>query len=148
MAAMDSQLASAAATAQRLAENVASVVIGKPAQVRLLVTALACQGHLLLEDVPGTAKTVLARALAASIEGASSSRIQCTPDLQPTDVTGLTVWKTTGAPTMALMGPATSTLSAGAVMAVVAQSSACRPSSVSTVAQLTRGPGRSARNTA
>jgi MoxR-like ATPase len=56
------------------------------------VTALACQGHLLLEDVPGTAKTVLARALAASIEGASSSRIQCTPDLQPTDVTGLTVY--------------------------------------------------------
>jgi MoxR-like ATPase len=47
---------------------------------------------VLLEDVPGTAKTVLARALAGSIEGASTSRIQCTPDLQPTDITGLSIW--------------------------------------------------------
>ena len=47
---------------------------------------------MLLEDVPGTAKTVLARALAGSVEGATISRIQCTPDLQPTDVTGLSVW--------------------------------------------------------
>src|SRR5690349_12010441 len=51
-----------------------------------------CGGHALLEDVPGTAKTVLARAIAGSIEGAAASRIQCTPDLQPTDVTGLSIW--------------------------------------------------------
>ena len=57
-----------------------------------MLTALACQGHVLLEDVPGTAKTVLARAIAGSIDGASQSRIQCTPDLQPTDVTGLAVF--------------------------------------------------------
>src|SRR6059036_1083155 len=51
-----------------------------------------CGGHALLEDVPGTAKTVLARAIAGSIRGAQSSRIQCTPDLQPTDVTGLSIF--------------------------------------------------------
>ena len=57
-----------------------------------MLTALACDGHVLLEDVPGTAKTVLARAIAGSIEGAIPQRIQCTPDLQPTDVTGLSVF--------------------------------------------------------
>src|SRR5689334_11297212 len=51
-----------------------------------------CGGHALLEDVPGTAKTVLARAIAGSIEGAHASRVQCTPDLQPTDVTGLSIF--------------------------------------------------------
>src|SRR5690349_8990440 len=51
-----------------------------------------CSGHVLLEDVPGTAKTVLARAIAGSISGAHASRIQCTPDLQPTDVTGLSIF--------------------------------------------------------
>ncbi len=82
----------AAATAARLVANVATVVEGKDDQIRLILAALACKGHVLLEDVPGTAKTVLARALAGSIEGATVSRIQCTPDLQPTDVTGLSVW--------------------------------------------------------
>src|SRR4249920_150845 len=82
----------AAATVARLATNVATVVEGKDAEIRLILAALACKGHVLLEDVPGTAKTVLARALAGSIEGATVSRIQCTPDLQPTDVTGLSVW--------------------------------------------------------
>src|SRR6476646_1416270 len=72
--------------------NVATVVQGKDEQIRLILAALACKGHVLLEDVPGTAKTVLARALAGSIEGATVSRIQCTPDLQPTDITGLSVW--------------------------------------------------------
>ena len=60
--------------------------------VRLVLTALVCGGHVLLEDVPGTAKTVLARAMRGSVEGAAFSRIQCTPDLQPTDVTGLSVF--------------------------------------------------------
>jgi MoxR-like ATPase len=71
--------------------NIASVVRGKDEQIGLVVAALVCQGHVLLEDVPGTAKTVLARAIAQSIGGATVTRIQCTPDLQPADVTGLSV---------------------------------------------------------
>jgi MoxR-like ATPase len=82
----------AAAAAERLRANVETVVIGKSEQILLVLTALACRGHVLLEDVPGTAKTVLARAIAGSVDGASVSRIQCTPDLQPTDVTGLTMY--------------------------------------------------------
>jgi MoxR-like ATPase len=78
--------------ADALRRNVETVVLGKDDAVSLALSALACGGHVLLEDVPGTAKTVLARAIAASIEGASVSRIQCTPDLQPTDVTGLSIW--------------------------------------------------------
>ena len=65
---------------------------GKRDEIGLVLCALVCRGHVLLEDVPGTAKTVLARAIAQSIEGARASRIQCTPDLQPTDVTGLSVY--------------------------------------------------------
>jgi MoxR-like ATPase len=76
----------------KLLENAETVVIGKREQIRTVLTALACGGHVLLEDVPGTAKTVLARAIAGSIEGAVSNRIQCTPDIQPTDVTGLSIW--------------------------------------------------------
>jgi MoxR-like ATPase len=77
---------------RRLLANIETVVHGKREEVSLVLAALACDGHVLLEDVPGTAKTVLARALAGSVEGATVSRIQCTPDLQPTDVTGLSVW--------------------------------------------------------
>ena len=77
---------------ERLRENAETVVIGKREQIRIVLTALACGGHVLLEDVPGTAKTVLARALAGSVEGARTSRVQCTPDIQPTDVTGLSIW--------------------------------------------------------
>lgn len=77
---------------RRLLANIETVVQGKHEEVSLVLAALACDGHVLLEDVPGTAKTVLARALAGSVEGATVSRIQCTPDLQPTDVTGLSVW--------------------------------------------------------
>ena len=76
----------------RLLDNIETVVHGKRDQITLVVAALVCGGHVLLEDVPGTAKTVLARAIAQSIEGAVSSRIQCTPDLQPTDVTGLSIF--------------------------------------------------------
>jgi MoxR-like ATPase len=78
--------------ATRLLHNVETVVRGKTEEIRLVLTALVCGGHVLLEDVPGTAKTVLARAIAGSVEGAAFSRIQCTPDLQPTDVTGLSVF--------------------------------------------------------
>ncbi len=89
---MDERLEQAHEVAARLSANIETVVIGKADQVRLVLTALASRGHVLLEDVPGTAKTILARSLAGSIEDSVSSRIQCTPDLQPTDVTGLTVY--------------------------------------------------------
>jgi MoxR-like ATPase len=78
--------------ADRLVANIEQVVHGKTDEIKLVLSALACGGHVLLEDVPGTAKTVLARALAQSIDGATTARVQCTPDLQPTDVTGLSVF--------------------------------------------------------
>jgi MoxR-like ATPase len=84
--------AAAYEVAQRLLDNIETVVHGKREQIALVVAALVCGGHALLEDVPGTAKTVLARSIAQSIDGAVSSRIQCTPDLQPTDVTGLSIF--------------------------------------------------------
>jgi MoxR-like ATPases len=83
---------SAAALADRFLENIESVVHGKRDEIKLVLAALLCGGHVLFEDVPGTAKTVLARAIAQSVEGATPSRIQCTPDLQPTDVTGLSIY--------------------------------------------------------
>jgi MoxR-like ATPase len=82
----------AVGVAERLLANIETVVHGKREEIRLVLAALACGGHVLFEDVPGTAKTVLARAIAGSVEGAISSRIQCTPDLQPTDATGLSVY--------------------------------------------------------
>jgi ATPase family associated with various cellular activities (AAA) len=78
--------------AERLLENLELVVRGKRGEIKLVLCALLCRGHVLLEDVPGTAKTVLARAISQSIEGSRASRIQCTPDLQPTDLTGLSVY--------------------------------------------------------
>ena len=88
----DESFETALAVAERFLDNIESVVHGKRREVELVLAALACEGHVLLEDVPGTAKTVLARAIALSIEGAAPSRIQCTPDLQPTDVTGLSIY--------------------------------------------------------
>src|SRR5438874_5865897 len=82
----------ASALGDRFLENIETVIHGKHEGIKLVLAALVCGGHVLFEDVPGTAKTVLARAFAQSIEGASPSRIQCTPDLQPTDVTGLSVF--------------------------------------------------------
>jgi MoxR-like ATPase len=77
---------------RRLLANCETVVHGKADEIRLVLSALVCGGHVLLEDVPGTAKTVLARAIAGSVEDASFARVQCTPDLQPTDVTGLSIF--------------------------------------------------------
>ena len=85
-------LGAATEVAARFLGNIETVVRGKTEEIRLVLSALLCGGHVLLEDVPGTAKTVLARAIAASIDGATPSRVQCTPDLQPTDVTGLSVF--------------------------------------------------------
>jgi len=79
--------AEVAAVAQGLVENVEKVIVGKTEQVKLAVATLLAEGHLLIQDVPGVAKTMLARAIAQSV-GGSFNRIQCTPDLQPTDVLG------------------------------------------------------------
>src|SRR3989449_4572398 len=82
----------AARLGARFLDNIETVVHGKREEIKLVVAALMCGGRVLLEDVPGPAKTVLARAIAGSIDGAAPSRIQCTPDLQPTDVTGLSIY--------------------------------------------------------
>lgn len=74
-----------------LAENIGRVIVGKEQVIRLLLTALLADGHVLLEDMPGTGKTRLARSLAASVEG-EFARIQFTPDLLPSDVTGMNVY--------------------------------------------------------
>jgi MoxR-like ATPase len=88
----EDRLEAAAEIASRFLANIETVVYGKAEEIKLVLAALACGGHVLLEDVPGTSKTVLARAIAGSVEHAIPSRIQCTPDLQPTDVTGLSVF--------------------------------------------------------
>ncbi|RKR73947.1 AAA family ATPase [Frondihabitans australicus] len=75
----------------RLSENVEQVVLGKPHVVRLALTTLLSEGHLLLEDFPGTGKTSLARSIAQTVEG-TSNRIQFTPDLLPGDVTGMSMY--------------------------------------------------------
>jgi MoxR-like ATPase len=80
-----------AAIAAELADRIGAVVLGKPDVVRLALTALFAQGHVLLEDVPGVGKTTLARAIAASIRG-QWRRIQFTPDLLPSDVYGVTIF--------------------------------------------------------
>lgn len=74
--------------AQRLRENIQKVIVGKDAVIDLALVAVLCEGHILLEDVPGIGKTTLARSLAVSL-GCSFRRIQFTPDLLPSDVTGL-----------------------------------------------------------
>ena len=78
-------------TAQRLQANIAKVIVGKPEAIRYALVALLCRGHLLIEDVPGVGKTMLARAIAKSIH-ADFKRIQFTPDLLPTDVTGVSIF--------------------------------------------------------
>ncbi|WP_207670021.1 AAA family ATPase [Glaciibacter flavus] len=75
----------------RLVDNVDQAILGKRDVIRLVIGALLSEGHLLLEDFPGTGKTVLAKSLANTIDG-SNSRIQFTPDLLPSDVTGVTIY--------------------------------------------------------
>ena len=75
----------------QLSDNVERVIVGKRSVIELLTVALLCEGHVLLEDVPGTGKTMLARSIAISL-GGGFKRLQCTPDLMPNDVTGVSVF--------------------------------------------------------
>jgi MoxR-like ATPase len=77
--------------AERIIENIERVIIGKRGELRLAVTALLCGGHMLIEDVPGVGKTMLARAIAVST-GCSFRRLQFTPDLLPSDITGVSIY--------------------------------------------------------
>jgi MoxR-like ATPase len=83
--------ADVAAVAGRIIGNIEKVIIGKRPQLALAVAAYLCEGHILLEDVPGVAKTMFARALARSV-GCTFKRLQCTPDLLPSDVTGVSIF--------------------------------------------------------
>jgi MoxR-like ATPase len=77
--------------AKRIVDNIEHVMVGKRTPVQLTVLGLLCQGHMLIEDVPGVGKTVLARAVSRSV-GCQFQRIQFTPDMLPTDVTGVSVY--------------------------------------------------------
>ena len=76
---------------EKVINNIEKVIVGKRSSVELAVISLLCQGHLLIEDVPGVGKTVLARSLAKSL-GCFFSRIQFTPDMLPSDVTGVSIY--------------------------------------------------------
>jgi MoxR-like ATPase len=84
-------LADARSSSERLLNSLSSVILGKVDEQRLAVMALMCRGHLLIEDVPGVGKTMLARSIALSI-GGTFRRIQFTPDLLPSDITGVSVF--------------------------------------------------------
>jgi MoxR-like ATPase len=77
--------------AQAVVENVEKVIVGKRSAIELMLVAMLCEGHVLIEDVPGTGKTMLARSVAASL-GLSFKRLQCTPDLLPNDITGVSIF--------------------------------------------------------
>ncbi|MEL7035373.1 MAG: MoxR family ATPase [Cyanobacteria bacterium J06592_8] len=76
---------------ERLKQNLSRTIVGKENAIRLTLVALLSEGHALLEDVPGVGKTLLAKSIARSIAG-EFQRIQCTPDLLPTDITGTNIW--------------------------------------------------------
>jgi MoxR-like ATPase len=78
-------------TIKKVVENVENVIVGKTSAIQLVIVGLICKGHVLIEDVPGTGKTVLAKSLARSI-GCTFNRIQFTPDMLPSDVTGVSIF--------------------------------------------------------
>ena len=75
----------------RIIDNIQKVIVGKHETIELLMVALLCEGHVLIEDVPGTGKTMLARSMAISL-GGQFKRVQCTPDLLPNDITGISIF--------------------------------------------------------
>ncbi len=79
------------AFSEQIITNIEKVIVGKRSAIELAVISLLCQGHLLIEDVPGVGKTILARSLARSL-GCTFSRIQFTPDMLPSDVTGVSIF--------------------------------------------------------
>jgi len=79
------------AVAQKVIENVERVIVGKHEEVELTLIAMLCQGHVLIEDVPGVGKTMLAKAISRSL-GCTFRRIQCTPDMLPSDITGVSIY--------------------------------------------------------
>ncbi len=89
---------------EKVIANIEKVIIGKRETVELAVIGLLCQGHLLIEDVPGVGKTMLARSLARSL-GCSFSRIQFTPDMLPSDVTGVSIFNQVDARVRISPGP-------------------------------------------
>ncbi|MFP5272922.1 AAA family ATPase [Coleofasciculus sp.] len=89
---------------EQLKENLARTIVGKADTIRLVLVALLCGGHVLLEDVPGVGKTLLAKSLARSIDG-RFQRIQCTPDLLPADITGTNIWNPSSREFEFLAGP-------------------------------------------
>jgi MoxR-like ATPase len=84
-------MADVTTTSKKIIANIEKVVIGKRQEIILVLAAYFSEGHILLEDVPGVAKTMLARAMASSV-GATFKRVQCTPDLLPTDITGTSIF--------------------------------------------------------
>lgn len=91
--------------AEQVLDNAETVIIGKREAIELLLVALLCEGHVLLEDVPGVGKTMLARAIAISL-GVQFKRLQCTPDLLPNDVTGVSIYSQQSGEFKFIPGPA------------------------------------------
>ena len=99
------EYAAIAPLAKSIAENIGRVIVGKEREIELTLTALLAGGHVLLEDVPGTGKTTLAKALASSVDG-GFSRVQFTPDLLPADITGMRVYNQKEGSFSFIKGPA------------------------------------------